>query len=150
MTAELNWFVPTPSVVMACAAHRKSTHTFRRRDRHHHRGEQASGRQDLQRAQGARVDPSPPPYPGYGSAVPGQRGQVVLDLRKMNKIIHVDLEPVHGPGRVWRDHQMLTTIRREQDSLMLSLRHLCATAGPLATPTDRGVGLLHSLWRTLP
>lgn len=29
---------------------------------------------------------------GYGSAAPGQRGQVVLDLRKMNKIIHVDPE----------------------------------------------------------
>src|SRR5690606_34412586 len=29
---------------------------------------------------------------GYGSAAPGQRGQVILDLKKMNKILHVDPE----------------------------------------------------------
>ena len=27
---------------------------------------------------------------GYGSAAPGERGQVVLDLRLMNKILHID------------------------------------------------------------
>ena len=27
---------------------------------------------------------------GYGSAAPVERGQIVLDLRKMNKILHVD------------------------------------------------------------
>ena len=29
---------------------------------------------------------------GYGSAAPVERGQIVLDLKKMNKIIHIDPE----------------------------------------------------------
>jgi 4-cresol dehydrogenase (hydroxylating) len=50
------------------------------------------GGQDLQRAQDPVWTISTGRNFGYGSAAPGQRGQVVLDLRKMNKIIHVDPE----------------------------------------------------------
>ena len=78
---------------------------------------------------------------GYGSAAPVQRGQVVLDLKKMNKIIKVDPEMCYAlvePGVTFQ--QLYDYINDNNLNLMLSFSAPSAIAGPLGNTMDRGVG----------
>ena len=78
---------------------------------------------------------------GYGSAAPGQRGQVILDLKKMNKIIEVDPDlctALVEPGVTYG--QLYNYIQENNLPLMLSFSAPSAIAGPLGNTMDRGVG----------
>ncbi|MCU1717952.1 FAD-binding oxidoreductase [Pseudomonas sp. 5P_3.1_Bac2] len=78
---------------------------------------------------------------GYGSAAPGQRGQVMLDLKKMNKIIHIDPElctALVEPGVTYG--QLYDYINENNLPLMLSFSAPSAIAGPVGNTMDRGVG----------
>ena len=78
---------------------------------------------------------------GYGSAAPGQRGQVVLDLKKMNKILHVDPDlctALVEPGVTYQ--QLYDYLEDNNIPLMLSFSAPSAIAGPLGNTMDRGVG----------
>lgn len=78
---------------------------------------------------------------GYGSAAPGERGQVVLDLRRMNKILHVDPElctALVEPGVTYQ--QLYDYIQGKKLPLMLSFPAPSAIAGPVGNTMDRGVG----------
>jgi 4-cresol dehydrogenase (hydroxylating) len=78
---------------------------------------------------------------GYGSAAPGDRGQVVLDLRKMNKILHIDAELGTALVEPGVTYQMLYDyIEEHKLPLMLSFSAPSAIAGPLGNTMDRGVG----------
>ncbi|WP_298233348.1 FAD-binding oxidoreductase [uncultured Azohydromonas sp.] len=78
---------------------------------------------------------------GYGSAAPGERGQVVLDLRRMNKILHVDPDlctALVEPGVTYQ--QLYDYIQEKKLPLMLSFPAPSAIAGPVGNTMDRGVG----------
>ena len=78
---------------------------------------------------------------GYGSAAPVERGQIILDLKKMNKIIHVDLElctALVEPGVTYQ--QLYDYLEENNIPLMLSFSAPSAIAGPLGNTMDRGVG----------
>ncbi|MDC7705537.1 FAD-binding oxidoreductase [Vogesella indigofera] len=78
---------------------------------------------------------------GYGSAAPVERGQIVLDLRKMNKIIHIDPElctALVEPGVTYQ--QLYDYIEDNKLPLMLSFSAPSAIAGPVGNTMDRGVG----------
>jgi len=78
---------------------------------------------------------------GYGSAAPGERGQVVLDLRKMNKILHIDPElctALVEPGVTYQ--QLYDYIEEHKLPLMLSMPAPSSIAGPVGNTMDRGVG----------
>ena len=78
---------------------------------------------------------------GYGSAAPVKRGQVILDLRKMNKIINVDPElctALVEPGVTYQ--QLYDYLEENNIPLMLSFSAPSAIAGPLGNTMDRGVG----------
>ena len=78
---------------------------------------------------------------GYGSAAPGQRGQVILDLKKMNKIIKIDPVMCYAlvePGVTYG--QLYDYIQENDLPLMLSFSAPSAIAGPLGNTMDRGVG----------
>ncbi|MDX9687180.1 FAD-binding oxidoreductase [Halopseudomonas formosensis] len=78
---------------------------------------------------------------GYGSAAPGQRGQVILDLKKMNRIIKVDPEMCYAlvePGVTYG--QLYDYIQENNLPVMLSFSAPSAIAGPVGNTMDRGVG----------
>lgn len=78
---------------------------------------------------------------GYGSAAPVARGQVILDLKKMNKIIHVDADlgtALVEPGVTYK--QLYDYLEENDIPLMLSFSAPSAIAGPLGNTMDRGVG----------
>ena len=78
---------------------------------------------------------------GYGSAAPVQRGQIILDLRKMNKILHIDPElctALVEPGVTYQ--QLYDYLQDNNIPLMLSFSAPSAIAGPLGNTMDRGVG----------
>lgn len=78
---------------------------------------------------------------GYGSAAPVARGQVILDLKKMNKIIHVDPDLATAlvePGVTYQ--QLYDYLEENNIPLMLSFSAPSAIAGPLGNTMDRGVG----------
>ena len=78
---------------------------------------------------------------GYGSAAPVQRGQVILDLKKMNKILKVDAEMCYAlvePGVTFQ--QLYDYINDNKLDLMLSFSAPSAIAGPVGNTMDRGVG----------
>ncbi|MDZ5456230.1 FAD-binding oxidoreductase [Azohydromonas lata] len=78
---------------------------------------------------------------GYGSAAPGERGQVVLDLRRMNRILHVDPDlctALVEPGVTYQ--QLYDYIQEKKLPLMLSFPAPSAIAGPVGNTMDRGVG----------
>tara|TARA_Y100001001_G_C8011197_1_gene309776 strand:+ start:364 stop:1929 length:1566 start_codon:yes stop_codon:yes gene_type:complete len=78
---------------------------------------------------------------GYGSAAPVERGQVVLDLIKMNRIISVDAElgtALVEPGVTYQ--QLYDYLEENDIPLMLSFSAPSAIAGPLGNTMDRGVG----------
>lgn len=78
---------------------------------------------------------------GYGTAAPGQRGQIILDLKKMNKILHIDAElgtALVEPGVTYQ--QLYDYLEENNIPLMLSFCAPSAIAGPVGNTMDRGVG----------
>lgn len=78
---------------------------------------------------------------GYGTSAPHHRGQIILDLKKMNKILHVDAElgtALVEPGVTYQ--QLYDYIQENNLPLMLSFSAPSAIAGPLGNTMDRGVG----------
>lgn len=78
---------------------------------------------------------------GYGSSAPATRGQLVLDLRRMNRILDIDVElgtALLEPGVTYQ--QLLDHINDHNLPLWVD----CPTIGPLVGPVgntlDRGVG----------
>jgi 4-cresol dehydrogenase (hydroxylating) len=78
---------------------------------------------------------------GYGSAAPAERGQVVLDLKRMNRILEVDPDLCFAlvePGVTYQ--QLADFIREHKYPLWLSVPAPSAIAGPAGNTLDRGVG----------
>jgi 4-cresol dehydrogenase (hydroxylating) len=78
---------------------------------------------------------------GYGSAAPGSRGQVVLDLGRMNRILEVDADlgtALVEPGVTYQ--QLHDYLRERSIPLWLSCPAPSAIAGPVGNTLDRGVG----------
>ncbi|CAG1011873.1 partial 4-cresol dehydrogenase [hydroxylating] flavoprotein subunit, partial [Anaerolineales bacterium] len=67
---------------------------------------------------------------GYGSAAPAQRGQVVLDLKRMNRILEVDKDLAYAlvePGVTYQ--QLYDYIKEHKLGLWLSMPAPSAIAG---------------------
>nr|WP_029134949.1 FAD-binding oxidoreductase [Sedimenticola selenatireducens] len=78
---------------------------------------------------------------GYGSAAPATRGQVVLDMRLMNRILEVDADLCTALVEPGVTYQQLHDYIREHDlPLWLSCPAPSAIAGPVGNSLDRGVG----------
>jgi len=78
---------------------------------------------------------------GYGSAAPATPGQMVLDLRRMNRILDVDAElctALVEPGVTYQ--QLHDYISEHNLPLWLSCPAPSAIASPLGNTLDRGVG----------
>ena len=78
---------------------------------------------------------------GYGSAAPVQRGQIVMDLRRMNKIIEVDADlctALVEPGVTYQ--QLYDYLQEKKLPLWFSCPAPSAIAGPVGNMVDRGVG----------
>jgi 4-cresol dehydrogenase (hydroxylating) len=78
---------------------------------------------------------------GYGSAGPAERGQVVLDLHRMNRILEVDGDLCYAlvePGVTYR--QLYDYFQEHKLALWLSVPAPSAIAGPTGNTLDRGVG----------
>ena len=78
---------------------------------------------------------------GYGSAAPVQRGQIVMDLRRMNRILSVDPDlctALVEPGVTYQ--QLYDYIQERNLPLWFSCPAPSAIAGPLGNTVDRGVG----------
>ena len=78
---------------------------------------------------------------GYGSAAPAERGQVILDLKQMNKILEVNAELGYAlvePGVTYQ--QLHDYIKEHNLPLWLSVPSPSAIASPLGNTVDRGVG----------
>ncbi len=78
---------------------------------------------------------------GYGSAAPATPGQIVMDLRLMNRILHVDPElctALVEPGVTYQ--QLYDYIEQRNLPVWLSCPAPSAIAGPLGNTVDRGVG----------
>lgn len=78
---------------------------------------------------------------GYGSAAPATRGQIILDLKHMNKIL--DIDPVLctalvEPGVTYQ--QLWNHLKENDIPLWLSCPAPSAIAGPVGNTLDRGVG----------
>ncbi|MGE5548560.1 MAG: FAD-binding oxidoreductase [Solirubrobacterales bacterium] len=78
---------------------------------------------------------------GYGSAAPASPGQVVMDLRRMNKIIEVDADlctALIEPGVTYQ--QLYDYLQDNKIPLWLSCPAPSAIVGPVGNAIDRGVG----------
>ncbi|WP_345984540.1 FAD-binding oxidoreductase [Sulfurimonas sp. HSL-1656] len=78
---------------------------------------------------------------GYGTAAPAQRGAVILDLHKMNRIIEVNPDLCYAivePGVTYQ--QLFDYIHEKGYKLWLSCPAPSAIASPLGNTMDRGVG----------
>ncbi len=78
---------------------------------------------------------------GYGSAAPAERGQIVLDLKRMNRILEVDKDLAYAlvePGVTYK--QLYDHIAEHKLDLWLSMPAPSAIAGPTGHTLDRGVG----------
>ncbi|MDD3597308.1 FAD-dependent oxidoreductase, partial [Sulfuricurvum sp.] len=78
---------------------------------------------------------------GYGTAAPAQRGTVILDLHKMNKIIEVNPDLCYAvlePGVTYQ--QLFDYIHEKGYKLWLSCPAPSAIASPVGNTMDRGVG----------
>lgn len=78
---------------------------------------------------------------GYGSAAPAERGQVVLDLKRMNRILEVDPDLCFAlveAGVTYK--QLYDYIQEHKYPLWLSCPAPSAIAGPTGNTLDRGVG----------
>ncbi len=78
---------------------------------------------------------------GYGSAAPATRGQMVLDLRRMNKIIEVDpvlCTALVEPGVTYQ--QLLDHINEKGYNLWVDPPSPSAIVGPTGNILERGAG----------
>jgi len=78
---------------------------------------------------------------GYGSAAPHHRGQIILDLKKMNKIIEVDpvlCTALLEPGVTYQ--QLVNYLKEKGYKLWVDPPAPSAIAGPVGNTLDRGVG----------
>ncbi|WP_096701505.1 FAD-binding oxidoreductase [Magnetospirillum sp. 15-1] len=78
---------------------------------------------------------------GYGSAAPATAGQMVLDLRRMNRILDVDAEMCTAlvePGVTYQ--QLYDYITEHNLPLWLSFPASGPIAGPVGNTLDRGMG----------
>ncbi|MEO8324814.1 MAG: FAD-binding oxidoreductase [Nitrospirota bacterium] len=78
---------------------------------------------------------------GYGSAAPAESGQVVLDLKRMNRILEVDGDLCYAlvePGVTYK--QLYDYIQKHNLPLWLSVPAPSAIAGPTGNTLDRGIG----------
>lgn len=78
---------------------------------------------------------------GYGSAAPAESGQVVLDLKRMNRILQVDGDLCYAlvePGVTYK--QLYDYIQKHNLPLWLSVPAPSAIAGPTGNTLDRGIG----------
>jgi 4-cresol dehydrogenase (hydroxylating) flavoprotein subunit len=78
---------------------------------------------------------------GYGGTPPHSRGQVILDLKRMNRIIDVDPDlctALVEPGVTYQ--QLYDYIQERKYPLWLSLPAPSAIAGPVGNTLERGVG----------
>lgn len=78
---------------------------------------------------------------GYGSAAPATPGQLVLDLRKMNKIIDVDPEMCTAlvePGVTYKE--LDNYIKERNLPVWLSFPSSGPIVGPVGNTLERGVG----------
>jgi 4-cresol dehydrogenase (hydroxylating) flavoprotein subunit len=78
---------------------------------------------------------------GYGTTAPANRGQVVMDLRRMNKIIAVDPELctcLLEPGVTYQ--QLYDYLQEHKIPLWLSCPAPSSIVGPVGNALDRGVG----------
>lgn len=78
---------------------------------------------------------------GYGSASPATRGQIVLDLKTMKRIVHVDEELGYclvEPGVTYYDLQ--EHFRKNRMNLWVDVPAPSAMASPVGNTADRGVG----------
>jgi len=78
---------------------------------------------------------------GYGTTSPARKGTVLLDLKRMNKIIEVNKEMAYAlvePGVTYQ--QLFDYLKENKIPLWLSCPAPSAIAGPLGNTADRGVG----------
>ena len=78
---------------------------------------------------------------GYGSASPATPGQMILDLRNMNKIIEIDVDSCTAllePGVTYQ--QLHDYIKEHNLPLMLDVPTIGPMVGPVGNTLDRGVG----------
>ena len=78
---------------------------------------------------------------GYGTAAPHDKGQVILDLKRMNKIIEVDpvmCTALIEPGVTYQ--QLVDYIREKGYKLWVDPPAPSAIVGPVGNTLDRGVG----------
>ncbi|HTV51000.1 MAG TPA: FAD-binding oxidoreductase [Steroidobacteraceae bacterium] len=78
---------------------------------------------------------------GYGSALPATRGQLILDLKRMNAILEVDPQlctALVEPGVTYQ--QLHDFVRERNLPLWLDLPGTGPLAGPLGNTLERGVG----------
>jgi 4-cresol dehydrogenase (hydroxylating) len=78
---------------------------------------------------------------GYGSAAPATAGQVVLDLKRMNRILEIDLElgsVLIEPGVTYL--QLKQYLDERNIPLWISFPSSGPVAGPVGNTLDRGVG----------
>lgn len=78
---------------------------------------------------------------GYGSAAPATPGQIVLDMRNMNKILEIDPElctALVEPGVTYR--QLIDYINERKLNIWVSVPSSGGLSGPMGNILDRGVG----------
>jgi hypothetical protein len=78
---------------------------------------------------------------GYGTAPPYDRGQIILDLNKMNKIIELDpvlCTALVEPGVTYQ--QLVDYIKEKGYKLWVDPPAPLAIVGPVGNTLDRGVG----------
>ncbi len=78
---------------------------------------------------------------GYGSAAPARRGTMVLDLRRMNRILEVDADLCYALVEAGCTYQQLADYIAEHDlPLWLDTPMPAPVASPTGNTLDRGVG----------
>ncbi len=78
---------------------------------------------------------------GYGTATPATPGQMILDLKRMNRIIHVDPELATAlvePGVTYQ--QLHDYLRDNNIPLWIDLPTIGPIVSPVGNTLDRGVG----------
>jgi len=78
---------------------------------------------------------------GYGSAAPATPGQLVLDMRNMNKILEIDpilCTALVEPGVTYR--QLIDYINDRKLNIWVSMPSSGGLSGPMGNILDRGVG----------
>lgn len=78
---------------------------------------------------------------GYGSAAPVERGQVILDLKRMNRILEINAELGYAlvePGVTYQ--QLFDYIEEHKLPLWLDCPEPSAIVGPVGNTLERGAG----------